>query len=436
MNGRADGGFYWSLGATTVQAAYGASLFGVVGARYGLEDLGHFVWVFNAWLLCIVAVGFGNHQTAILMAADPDLPQDQVRRAGLAAGVRAGAVGAAALAALGGVWLVLGDSRGGLLLILSAGVVPAVMGRFLSGCLIGTQNVVRFAQWSVAKAVLTVIAVVLAAWPGLSLALLCGLMAGAEGLGLLALLRLYPGEKVSGVTPAVVCHYRSLGRKMGLSTVLAEAIARVDVLVVGMVLGTTATGLYGLLTSFARLPLLLSQSHLRLVVPALVAAWREDDLASALCVLERAVAHITRCLVAGILLLAVAVPWAGRALAENGVDAEVTFVFMALFGAFSVQAGLGSLGAMLTSWGRVGAQLVRQALFLCGLSVVVAVAAVTAGLPAVAVALLAAYSLYAVSAAFLIGRFFSAPQVWRLFARWGAPLAAAVTVSLLVPLGG
>lgn len=419
----------WSITATAIQGLYAGVLFLLVGKYLGIDGLGNFAWAFQATMLLALLAAFGNHQSAVILGASPDHSPSALWLAGrawsLRRGIYWGGVSVVIALAIG----ISGDQRGFMVSILTLGLPATVIVRFLTGQLIGMGGIKTYSHLTVGKITAALATSYLVLATTTSVVWLCISLVVVEWGSLWATYRITrPSNPEANIKTEHA--YQQLCNKMGWSLAISETTNRIDLLIVGLFATSANAGLYSLISTFGRTPLMLSQSYLRIVIPELAANAPPNNAQRALSTLNKSIRSMLAWLTTGAALL-----WLCLFLGESiwrayGITQTSITLFVIFIGIFSFQASLGSLGSVFLCWGKTDIQLFRQALLLIFLIPATTLGILKAGLMGATVALAIGYAIYIVTLPPLVIRTFLLNNVQRAFT--GQLISSIPMVILLI----
>lgn len=359
----------WSLLATATNGAYVALLFVGVAALTDIQSLGEFSWAFQLWMLLVLIGNFGGQTAAMVLAARLESPSAELWSVCIRIAFRWGLlVTVLVCVAVGAVSPLTDDSRVGFTFVLALSIPAQSVGRSLSGYVVGNGKIGLFSAWVFARATLALALPLSVLWWSGDVLWLCGLLCTAEWIATALLLwRTWPTAAVS--SPERSCRrsvlegeYRLNCRQLGWNSIVAEMSARIDLIIAGFVLSSADVGVYSLISTFGKMPLMVGQSFLRLLIPYFVSRHAFDVI-----VREHASATVDK-IVAVLMLGAVLVFAAGlcfpNVISQSGFDDRYLVYSLLLYAVFSFQASFGSIGAIFIAWGRADLQLLRQMLLL------------------------------------------------------------------------
>ncbi len=178
-------------------------------------------------------------------------------------------------------------------------------------------------------------------------------------------------------------------KHIGLSSILSEASGRLDILITGLILNTAEAGLFAFLSQFARTPLLIAQSQLRLLVPVLSRLRGSPDFSSANNVIKRNIYFSYGLVLLLVLLLSVI-----QQLIPQVDNSYEIVLFWGLFFGFSLQAIPGLHGSLFIAFGRPEIQMRRLLLLLVVLTISISVFTYLMGVGGAVVAVILSYFLH------------------------------------------
>jgi O-antigen/teichoic acid export membrane protein len=361
----------WSLVTTLSISISPAITFIIISTLHGVATLGVFSWAFQTWLLLILFSSYGNQQAAIILAAKKHNQDISLWKTGINSSLRMGTYYCAVSIIISFIiWTTGGDPRSLLVATLSLSLPAACIGRFLQGYLAGKRNIDLLGKIILIKTTITLILT----WQLLlitdSLVYLCLMLSAIEWLSLIALLH---SSKPGGSYQHPEAHddYKNSLKYYGWNSIVSEATNRVDILIIGLFASLENTGIYSLISTFGRIPLLVSQSYYRILMPEVSRNPPAAGIQTSFRLINKSMKDIGLLLFSGVLLIVIAIVILPEILPTLELTSTLISLFVLFYLISSAQAIYGCIGITFLCWSKPNVQLIRQSILLCMVSLLV-----------------------------------------------------------------